>query len=58
MINLAFGLTAVVALIAASGFTPLQLFQLLCPFVSAQSPPCLRGTLQQQQIPQQKQMPQ
>jgi hypothetical protein len=58
MINLVFVLTAVIALFAASGSTPWQLFQSLCPFVSAQSPQCLSGTIQpqipQQQIPQQQ----
>ena len=58
MINLASSLTAVVALNAASGYTAWQLFQSLCPFVSAQSPPCLRGIPQQQQISQQQQIPQ
>jgi hypothetical protein len=48
------------ALIAVSVLTPWQLFQSLCPYVSAQSSQCLgTGTQQQQQQPftQQQQQP-
>jgi hypothetical protein len=46
------------ALIAVSVLTPWQLFQSLCPYVSAQSSQCLgTGTQQQQQPFTQQQQP-
>jgi hypothetical protein len=45
-------------LIAVSVLTPWQLFQSLCPYVSAQSSQCLgTGTQQQQPFTQQQQQP-
>ena len=46
------------ALVAVSVLTPWQLFQSLCPYVSAQSSQCLgTGTQQQQPFTQQQQQP-
>jgi hypothetical protein len=46
------------ALVAVSVLTPWQLFQSLCPYVSAQSSQCLgTGTQQQQQPFTQQQQP-
>jgi hypothetical protein len=47
------------ALVAVSVLTPWQLFQSLCPYVSAQSSQCLGTGIQQQQQPftQQQQQP-
>jgi len=45
-------------LMAVSVMTPWQLFQSLCPYVSAQSSQCLgTGTQQQQPFTQQQQQP-
>ena len=52
-------MTAIVAVTAASGLTPWQLFQALCPYISPQSPECAmlqqQLQLQQQQLYQQQQ---
>jgi hypothetical protein len=59
MNNLAFLLPAIMGLIAVSALTPWQLFQSLCPYVSAQSSQCHGIGTQQQQQPftQQQQQP-
>jgi hypothetical protein len=60
MNNFAFLLPTIMGLIAVSAMTPWQLFQSLCPYVSAQSSQCHGiGTQQQQQQPftQQQQQP-
>ena len=58
MNNLAFVLPIIMGLMAVSVMTPWQLFQSLCPYVSAQSSQCLgTGTQQQQPFTQQQQQP-
>jgi hypothetical protein len=55
MINFAFILPIIMGLMTVSAMTPWQLFQSLCPYVSAQSSQCLGTGTQQQPFTQQQQ---